>query len=185
MKTLSLFFIMALATISVRAQTIPVDTVNKTVVYTGVVNADNILKDELFVRAKAWFAKTYRSSNNVLQMDDRDAGKLIGHGSDLLSYRYALISMGYYLKYIIEVDVKDGKYKYTISDITVPDTDPAGYHLTLDEIVVAGKTKVERTKKDNGEYRNRFKGYVTESDKFINELISSLKKGMENKSSDF
>lgn len=184
MKTLSIFLLLALASTYSFAQNIPVDTVNKTVVYTDVVKVDHTLKDELFVRAKTWVAKTYRSSYTP-QMEDKDAGKLIGNDSELLSYRYAMVSMDYYLKYTIEVDVKDGRYKYTISDISVPDANVTGYHLTLDQIVVDGKTSMEKTKKDNGEYRNRFKGYVNESDKFIKALVASLNKSMTMKSNDF
>ena len=166
------------------AQDIPVDSVTHKVTYQEVVKVDNTPQAELYNRAKSWFAKSFRSANKVLQMYDKDLGKLIGKGSEPLTYKYALVNMNYTLHYTLAVVVKDGRYRYEITDITVPDDDPAGYHLTLDQIVVDGNSGKEKTKKDNGEYRNRFKGYIVNSDLFFKALITDLKTSMAAKSKD-
>ena len=65
------------------------------VVYSEVVQVEGVSANDLFSRASEWFAKTYKSSNAVLQMNDRAAGKLVGKGAQsatvksLGSYREA------------------------------------------------------------------------------------------------
>src|SRR5687768_10177439 len=61
--------------------TLPLDSVTNRVTFSEVVKIENATKDELFTRAREWFAKTFVSAQNVLQMDDRVSGKLIGKGS--------------------------------------------------------------------------------------------------------
>ena len=34
-------------------------------------------KDELFVRAKSWLVQTFKSANDVIQLNDKEAGKLL------------------------------------------------------------------------------------------------------------
>lgn len=48
--------------------------------YTEVVNANGKSSDQLYSTAREWFAESFKSANNVLQMDDPVAGKLIGKG---------------------------------------------------------------------------------------------------------
>lgn len=166
--------------LSVKAQqvVIPIDTTTNSVSYSEVVKVDSASKDILYTRAKQWFAITFTASNYVVQMDDKQSGKIIGKGSEPLVYSYALTKQNYHANYTISITVKDGRYRYEVSDISVPDDNVLGYHLTLNDIVITGRTSMEKTKKDNGEYRNRFKGYVFETDKFINSLIDGLKKAM-------
>jgi len=65
-------------------------------------------KEELFVRAHEWLAKTFVSSKEVLQLVDKQAGKLIGKG---------VFKVGYdYVNFTISIDVKDGKYRCVFSD---------------------------------------------------------------------
>ena len=69
-------------------------------------------KDVLFVRAHEWFALTFRSANDVIQMADKNAGKLIGKG-------YVTVPMPNYgiLSFTLIVECRDGRYKYTVQDV--------------------------------------------------------------------
>jgi hypothetical protein len=87
------------------------------VTYTNVINVDSVRKDELFVRAKKWFATTYKSANDVIQMDDKDAGEIVGKGNMQIKY-YARNPR---ISHTITISVKDGKYRYTISDLEYSD----------------------------------------------------------------
>jgi hypothetical protein len=100
--------------------------------FTKVVFVDSTLKSpELYERAREWFALTYRSSKEVLQVEDKDNFKLIGKGA----FKY--ISDIYYgsegtkgwVYYTITVQVKDGKYKYELSNFIHEGNvvNPAGY----------------------------------------------------------
>lgn len=98
---------------------IPVLSFGQTpLIYTEVVNVDNVSKDELFNRAKNWFATAYSSSSDVLQLADSENGQLIGKAL----FKFSPISLNASdrvkgnIKYTIKVSVKEGRYKYEISD---------------------------------------------------------------------
>lgn len=86
--------------------------------YTKVVQVDNISKGELYNRAKLWFATAYNSASDVLQMDDKEAGQIIGKA--IIKYNPAFTRGSGQTKgkinYTIKVFVKDGRYKYEITD---------------------------------------------------------------------
>ena len=70
-------------------------------------------KDVLFVKAHEWFAVNFRSANHVIQMADKDAGKIIGKGmTDIPLKNWGL------LKFTFIVECRDGRYKYTMQDVT-------------------------------------------------------------------
>jgi len=79
--------------------------------YSNVVNVENTTKDNLYSHAKIWFADTFKSAQNVIQLDDINAGKIIGKGSVLLT------NNNEYLKFTLAINVKDGRYKYEIYDL--------------------------------------------------------------------
>ncbi len=89
--------------------------------YTEVVTVDStIKKEELYNRAKMWFVDNYKSANDVIQMQDKDAGVIIGKG--LFSYQYNPMSLSdrttINISHTVKIYVKDGKYKYEIVDLS-------------------------------------------------------------------
>lgn len=88
--------------------------------YSEVVQVNDVLKNELFNRAKLWFATTYNSANDVLQIENKEEGELIGKA--ILKYEPNILSGSEQLKgnirYTIKIYVKDGRYKYEITDFT-------------------------------------------------------------------
>src|SRR6266496_2496034 len=59
----------------------PVDTVTGEIKFTEVVYVDSISKLLLYSRAREWFTKAFKSSKAVLDLDDKENGKLIGKGN--------------------------------------------------------------------------------------------------------
>ena len=49
--------------------------------YTEVVSVKGVSADELYYRAREWFSRAFKTSNNVLQMDSKERKTLIGKGS--------------------------------------------------------------------------------------------------------
>ncbi len=86
--------------------------------YTEVVQVDSVSKSELFNRAKLWFATAYNSANDVLQIDNKEEGEIIGKAN--MNYTPTVFSGGYTIKgsikYTIKIFVKEGRYKYEITD---------------------------------------------------------------------
>ena len=73
-------------------------------------------KSELFVKANEWVAKRFNSAKDVIQMHDKEAGKLIVK-AEMESYQTPLIAgVNYYVNYTLSIDVKDNKCKMLFSD---------------------------------------------------------------------
>jgi hypothetical protein len=90
---------------------LPLNPETRLIEFTELVTVDSSLTQEiLHYKAKEWFAQSFRSANDVIQMDDKDAGIIIGKG--LFSTRYTVGDIHFTMK----VQVKDGRYKYWISN---------------------------------------------------------------------
>jgi hypothetical protein len=101
--------------------------------FSEVVEVPNVTKDELYIRGKSWFAKTFKSANNVIQMDDKDAGKIIGKGAIMIESNCTICgasgihtSNGGPVSFTIEVSFKDNKFKYDITGLTHSAKSPGG-----------------------------------------------------------
>ncbi len=94
--------------------------------YVEVVEVPGKNTDQIYATAREWFAQTFNSANNVLQMDDPISGKLIGKGTTHVSESYVTgglgsipITMDWYPNFTIKVSIKEGKYKCEITDILI------------------------------------------------------------------
>ncbi|UOQ64424.1 DUF4468 domain-containing protein [Hymenobacter volaticus] len=92
---------------------LPFDSDTKRISYQGVVEVPGTTKDQLYVRAYEWLAKTYRSANAVIQMQDKEAGRLVGKGVMKVTLRG--FNAGY-VQHTITIYLKDGRYKYILTD---------------------------------------------------------------------
>jgi len=86
--------------------------------FTDVVKIDSISKNELYNRAKLWFATTFNSLKDVLQIEDKDAGQLVGNS--LFKYTPTVFNANARIvgniKLTIKIFVKDGRYKYEFTN---------------------------------------------------------------------
>lgn len=83
-----------------------------------VVTAENKSADELFTLSREWFAKSFNSANDVIQLEDEENKKLIGKGSVRSDFIANNIAVPVWLNFTITVQTKDGRYKYDIEDAT-------------------------------------------------------------------
>src|SRR5579862_4414223 len=76
-------------------------------------------KNELFIRSKIWLVNTFKSSKDVIQLDDKESGKLMGKGMSMFAVEYGfnkmLISGAIY--YTIQIDCRDNNARIKIYDI--------------------------------------------------------------------
>jgi hypothetical protein len=104
------FTIMTVITMAVFGQ--------ETMIYTEVIQNDSVSQNELYNRAKLWFATAYNSANDVLQIDNKEEGQIIGKA--VMKYNPIVISGSEQtkgiIKYTIKIFVKEGRYKYEITD---------------------------------------------------------------------
>lgn len=96
--------------------------------YTEVINLDSsISQAELYNRARVWFIENYKSAKNVLQLEDKEAGILVGKGIIPILYDVRIFSkskgdsftmhQNLDVYHTIRVYTKKGRYKYEIEEI--------------------------------------------------------------------
>lgn len=78
------------------------------------VVTSTLKKDVLFGNAQTWITKSFGDYKSVVQFENKDQGKLILKGTSKLTDRFHPL-----FKYIIEIQVKDSKYMYSVSDINI------------------------------------------------------------------
>jgi hypothetical protein len=99
------------------------DSTKKELIYSEVVQSPNNSSNQIYLNINEWFAKTYNSSNNVIQLNDKESGKIIGKGGFTISpiHQWGNIKtpQTFFVNYTLTIQIKDGKYKYEFSNITV------------------------------------------------------------------
>jgi hypothetical protein len=96
--------------------------------YIEVIQADGLKKDQLYSAALAWFSETFRSAKNVFDVQDREAGRIVG--KPLFQYEPTVFigsaRIRGVVRYSVTVEVKDGRYRYNIGSF-VHDGTPGQY----------------------------------------------------------
>lgn len=70
-------------------------------------------KQELQVKAKMWMANAFKDAKEVIQLDDKEAGEVIGKGNVLIGY------MSQRCKFTIKISTRDNKYRCQIYDMAI------------------------------------------------------------------
>lgn len=93
---------------------LPVDSVTKKITFTDVVSVDGATKDQLYARAK-----NLNMLRENIKKDDKAEGTYSYKGSFPVKYpapQKGMMHSGT-VNYVTTIFVKDGKYKYTITDL--------------------------------------------------------------------
>ncbi|MGQ0828636.1 MAG: DUF4468 domain-containing protein [Bacteroidota bacterium] len=153
---------------------IPIDSISSNAFYTEIIRVDSLTKDELYIKGREWMANTFKSANDVIQMDDKSAGLIIGKG---LSYITMNDKAAGLINYTIALYFKDGRYKYEIKNIMheIPGSVSSGGDIGH-EYPACGKW---------GLFQKQWDAIRKSSDTKINSLITNLKKYMINPKSDW
>jgi hypothetical protein len=125
------------------------------VVYNDVIKCDSLNKDEIYLNAKTWIAKTFGDYKAVIQFEDDVNEKLIvkgvslGHRQDANMKLAALgIILGNYEKisYTITIECKDNRFRYTIDNIecklySIGDGSDVGTYTIIERLNLYNKAK--------------------------------------------
>lgn len=173
-KLTALLIAVTLGCLSVQAQTPNIPIVNDRICYTEVVAVDSVLtKSDLYTRVRQWFAKNYKSANSVIQMDDKDAGVIVGKALMQVYHKgLGLIFESGYINYTVSVYVKDGRYKYEITDFY-----HTGQRITKGSIPDYGACEdmINTTRKEMGfSYQKTFDFYLKQMQDKILLLVADL-----------
>ena len=116
MRKAIIILVIILTTIAVNAQTIS-EIPKKNLSFEKVIQTENINKTDLFISVNEWFATSYNSANDVIQMSDKEAGKIIGKGV-MNCNMDGNSSYDGKINYTINVAIKDNRYKVILSNFT-------------------------------------------------------------------
>lgn len=81
--------------------------------YEGVVDVAPTAKQlDLYRTGRTWFVDTYVDAKEVLQLDDKADGKMMGKGRYKYSFINGINVSQVLMRFTLALDVKDGKYRY-------------------------------------------------------------------------
>lgn len=125
--------LVVLVAISVRSfSQDPLPTKGDKVFYESI-DSVKLTKSEAFLKAQTWFANTFGSAKSVIQVDDKDAGILIGKGFTEKEAGNAFIgSLTHQVWYVINITIRDGKYRIQLYDIYLKNSE--GNKFTAESI---------------------------------------------------
>lgn len=113
-----LMFITLLFTVKSYAQNQPLPLVEGKIKYSEVVQLDSsIKKNDLYLNAKKFFVDVFNSGKDVIQMDDKESGTVIGRGyyEDVWKMTFS-VKYNFQIWHTVKIYAKDGRYKFEIED---------------------------------------------------------------------
>lgn len=114
--TPTLTLLLVLVTTIVNAQLkIPVDTATHKVSYTEIVYVDSVSKNDLFSRSLEWIAINYKSANQVIELKDEQAGKIIVKGNFSIPVQMGLIDNDIVAWHMLNITCKDGRCRIQLT----------------------------------------------------------------------
>jgi hypothetical protein len=93
---------------------------SKPLTFYEVVAAEGATKNQLYSAALAWFGDTFGRAKTVLDVQDKERGRLVAKPSFAYAPKALVGSTRIKgtVKYAVTAEVKDGKYRYTIDGFT-------------------------------------------------------------------
>lgn len=88
------------------------DSTNGKYYYSDVVHVEGATKDELYQRGIEWVTNTFRGPKTAIQIQDKEAGNIVCKGV----FEIPLPAEDYVF-YSMRIIVKDGRYKYILSNM--------------------------------------------------------------------
>lgn len=73
-------------------------------------------KAQIYNRAKMWFAAAFKDAKEVIQVDDKESGELMGKGAFRFSYTY-FANIDCRAVFTLHISARDGKYRAILTDI--------------------------------------------------------------------
>lgn len=87
----------------------------KPLTFTKIIQKDGLTAQQLYDATKNWFARTYVDSKAVLK-DDNPGKEITGKGKLVFPTNMLYAALEGYIGYLIDVQFKDGRLKFTMSD---------------------------------------------------------------------
>ena len=105
-------------------------------IFESVVSADSISKSDLFNNGKSWVVATFRDAKEVIQLEDKDAGRITCKG--VFEYKApqwwggGTANANGYVRFTIKLYFKEGRYKYSFSEFNHEPIDGISFGIITD-----------------------------------------------------
>ena len=142
--------------------------------YTEVVQVPDATREQLYLRAKAWFSNAFKDSKEVIQMDDRESGTIMGKGNKTIWLETAFVPVEVTLHFTVKVFCKEGRYKYEITDMSYSGW-VESYHWKSTTEEMFDDSKVY---KKNKKTRWKYVQYMQKTEKACEDIANSIKAKM-------
>jgi len=148
---------------------LPINSETRKVEYSDLVKVDSILtRDQLFTRAREWMVSTFKTSKDVLQIDDKGTGTIMGKCN--LEIKDQTHLRNGYIMFSVKIQVKDGRFKYWVNDLE---------HFTFSGLMNGGSLDNEKPSVKPAYMSTKTWGQIkSQAGTDIPELIKSLKAQM-------
>jgi hypothetical protein len=148
------------------------------VTYIDVIELQGVSKEELYNRVKHWFAFTYNSGKDVIQLDDKEKGEIIGKGCFKEKWMIRFyFSQNVNVWKTIKIQIRENQYRYEISNFRMKIYDPFSQYASLTDVGIP----LEDWNKGHDLNNLRFYPKI---DNQVIAIINSLDKAMKNKIDD-
>ncbi len=164
------------------SQTSSIDSSN-TVKYEEVISS-KLTMQQLYNNAKLFVIKDFKNPKSVIQIDDKENGKIVikavmnsnYNEKGILGFKFDI-----WTDFVFQIDLKDNKYRYRISNLFVDFSGDAVNENSSIETIIQKANKQIKAKYKPVVYRS-----VEQSvDNDILALVESLKKQMDNDDDSF
>ena len=165
----------------------PVPYIDGKVKYSEVVSIDGNTAGQLYGKAKLWFAAAFKSAQDVIQLDDKENGNLLGKGIIVQDQVNGLTNIRKTWRFTVKIQVKDGRYRAEVYDITYTFEMPGNNigagpsHINVDEYFVNPRIYSKK-----GTLKDAAATFAEETNGHMNGILASIKKSLgEKMDSDF
>ena len=137
-----------------------------------VIEVESMSSSQLYGAAKSWFAATFQSSQDVIQVDDPSTYLVVGRGWSPLNLSVLGMTVSPKLWYKVKIEAKDGRYRYTIFDMEYDaSNEMAKYRVPLSDAFFEDRYR-------KGKMKNRDKTLRREWINSINNIAASIESTM-------
>ena len=146
---------------------IPVDKISKLITYTEVVHVKNVSTAVLYKRAFDWFNTYYKNPTDVIRENDSTKGTIVGKSRFKIFNapdKKGLRTDAGLIMYTIKVSIREGRYKYEITELNQKAASYTPLEPWLDT--------------ESRSYNPAYPGYFEQIDSEIRDAIESLKRAM-------
>jgi len=159
---------------------LPINDETGKISFEEVVEIEGSNKDELYDRGREWFITKYVSAEDVLQLEDKENGKLIGKAISSIPYKSMGANANMPIRYTIKIYFKEGRYKVVITDYLLGGLS-ANDATPIEEIVLNLDSKKKRLQKLYGQYKI---GVLDAGNDLLKDLKTYMSKTTEIKKTD-